>query len=312
MPAMNAPADSAAAATYPAPDLPLLHSGKVRDTYELPDGTLLMVASDRISTYDAVHPNPIPGKGQVLTGTSIFWFERTTSIVPNHVISYKQDVPAALRGRALKVKHLDMLPLECVVRGYLAGSGWADYQSTGAICGIELPTGLVESQELPEPIFTPATKAEVGDHDENVDAATGIELVGGAQVFERLRELSIAVYDHARRHARAQGIVLADTKFEFGIDPATGVITLGDEMLTPDSSRYWPADDYATGRAQASFDKQFVRDWASGTGWNKRAPAPELPPEIVEQTQLRYAEAYERITGEPLAAWLRRAGAPGA
>ncbi|MBK5230478.1 MAG: phosphoribosylaminoimidazolesuccinocarboxamide synthase [Thermoleophilia bacterium] len=298
------------ATTYPAPDLPRLHSGKVRDTYKLPDGTLLMVASDRISTYDAVHPNPIPGKGPVLTGTSIFWFEHTATIVPNHVISYTEDVPAGLRGRALKVKHLEMLPLECVVRGYLAGSGWSDYQATGAICGIKLPHGLVESQELPTPIFTPATKADVGDHDENVTPADAARLVGGADMYERLRDLSIVLYDHAREHARAHGIILADTKFEFGIDPATGAIVLGDEVLTPDSSRYWPADDYAPGRPQASFDKQFVRDWASGTGWNKQAPAPELPPEIVEQTQRRYAEAYERITGEPFDAWLRRADAP--
>ena len=296
---------------YGAPDLPLLHSGKVRDTYELPDGALLMVASDRISTYDAVHPNPIPGKGQVLTGTSVFWFEQLAKVVPNHVISYTEDVPPALRGRALKVKRLKMLPLECVVRGYLAGSGWSDYQATGAVCGIELPTGLLESSELPEPIFTPATKAEVGDHDENVDAERAAAILGpdGATVFERLRELSLAVYSHAREHARARGIILADTKFEFGVDPATGAITLGDEVLTPDSSRYWPADQYEPGRGQASFDKQFVRDWAAGTGWDKSPPAPAVPDEIVEQTQARYIEAYERLTGEPFAAWLERSGA---
>lgn len=296
---------------YRSPDLPLLHSGKVRDTYELPDGSLLMVASDRISTYDAVHPNPIPGKGQVLTGTSVFWFDRLAGIVPNHVISYTEDVPEALRGRALKVKRLEMLPLECVVRGYLAGSGWSDYQATGAVCGIELPTGLLESSELPEPIFTPATKAEVGDHDENVDAERAAAILGsdGAAVFERLRELSLAVYSHAREHARSRGIILADTKFEFGLDPATGAITLGDEVLTPDSSRYWPADQYEPGRGQASFDKQFVRDWASGTGWDKSPPAPAVPEEIVVQTQARYIEAYERLTGEPFAAWLERSGA---
>lgn len=283
----------------------------MRDTYELPDGSLLMVASDRISTYDAVHPNPIPGKGQVLTGTSVFWFDRLAGIVPNHVISYTEDVPEALRGRALKVKRLEMLPLECVVRGYLAGSGWSDYQATGAVCGIELPTGLLESSELPEPIFTPATKAEVGDHDENVDAERAAAILGsdGAAVFERLRELSLAVYSHAREHARSRGIILADTKFEFGLDPATGAITLGDEVLTPDSSRYWPADQYEPGRGQASFDKQFVRDWASGTGWDKSPPAPAVPEEIVVQTQARYIEAYERLTGEPFAAWLERSGA---
>ncbi|MFY9264246.1 MAG: phosphoribosylaminoimidazolesuccinocarboxamide synthase [Solirubrobacterales bacterium] len=293
-------------------DLPLLSSGKVRDTYVLPDGALLMVASDRISTYDAVHPNPVPGKGQVLTGMSVFWFEQTRHIVPNHVISTADDVPADLRGRALKVKRLEMLPVECVVRGYLAGSGWADYQATGQICGIDLPDGLTESAELPRPIFTPATKAAVGDHDENIDAAAGAELVGGAHVYEQLQNLSIAVYDHAARHARGKGIILADTKFEFGVDPATGEVTLGDEVLTPDSSRYWPADDYEPGRPQASFDKQFVRDWARSTGWDKAPPAPELPPEIVEQTQRRYVEAYERLTGEPFTAWLARVGAPNA
>ncbi|MBI5311006.1 MAG: phosphoribosylaminoimidazolesuccinocarboxamide synthase [Actinobacteria bacterium] len=304
---------------YPTPDLPLLHSGKVRDTYELPDGSLLMVASDRISTYDAVHPNPIPGKGQVLTGTSVFWFERLAGIVPNHVISYTDDVPPELRGRALKVKRLEMLPLECVVRGYLAGSGWSDYRASGAVCGIELPPGLLESSELPEPIFTPATKAEVGDHDENVDAARAAEILGGSQgaehglsIYEQLRDLSLAVYGQAREHARARGIILADTKFEFGVDPATGAITLGDEVLTPDSSRYWPADMYEPGRAQASFDKQFVRDWAAGTGWDKSPPAPEVPPEIVAQTQARYTEAYERLTGEPFSAWLERSGATAA
>jgi phosphoribosylaminoimidazole-succinocarboxamide synthase len=291
------------------PDLPLLNSGKVRDTYKLPDGTLLMVASDRISTYDAVHPNPIPGKGQVLTGTSVFWFGRTAEIVPNHLVSTTADVPDPLRGRALKVKRLEMLPIECVVRGYLAGSGWTDYQATGEVCGIELPAGLRESDELPEPIFTPATKAEVGDHDENIDDATGAQLVGGAETYAELKRLSIAVYNHAREHAMSNGIILADTKFEFGKDPATGAITLGDEVLTPDSSRYWPADQYQPGRPQASYDKQFVRDWASSTGWDKTPPAPEVPQQIVEQTQQRYVEAYEKLTAEPFSAWLERVGA---
>jgi phosphoribosylaminoimidazole-succinocarboxamide synthase len=291
------------------PDLPLLNSGKVRDTYKLPDGTLLMVASDRISTYDAVHPNPIPGKGQVLTGTSVFWFGRTAEIVPNHLVSATADVPGPLRGRALKVKRLEMLPIECVVRGYLAGSGWTDYQATGEVCGIALPAGLRESDELPEPIFTPATKAEVGDHDENIDDATGAQLVGGAETYAELKRLSIAVYNHARQHAISKGIILADTKFEFGRDPATGAITLGDEVLTPDSSRYWPADQYQPGRPQASYDKQFVRDWASGTGWDKAPPAPEVPQQIVEQTQQRYVEAYEQLTAEPFGAWLERVGA---
>lgn len=297
-------------ATYPAPGLPLLSSGKVRDTYALPGGALLMVASDRISTYDAVHPNPIPGKGQVLTGTSVFWFDELADIVPNHLISTTEDVPRELRGRALKVKRLEMLPIECVVRGYLAGSGWSDYQATGAVCGNELPPGLEESQELPRPIFTPATKAAVGDHDENIDDEQGVAALGGdARTYNEIKRLSIAIYEYGRAYAKSRGIILADTKFEFGIDPAGGEITLGDEVLTPDSSRYWPADEYEPGRAQASFDKQFVRDWAAGTGWNKQAPAPEVPAEIVEQTQKRYAEAYERLTGEPLSAWLDRCGA---
>ncbi|MGH2906229.1 MAG: phosphoribosylaminoimidazolesuccinocarboxamide synthase [Solirubrobacterales bacterium] len=293
-----------------APNLPLLNSGKVRDTYELPDGTLLMVASDRISTYDVVHPNPIPGKGQVLTGASVFWFDHLKAVVPNHLISFTDDVPRELRGQAIKVKRLNMLPIECVVRGYLAGSGWTDYEQTGEVCGIALPSGLTESAELPEPIFTPATKAAVGDHDENIDDAGAIAaLDGDTATYNELKRLSIEIYSRAREHAKTKGIILADTKFEFGVDPETDAITLGDEVLTPDSSRYWPADEYAPGRAQASFDKQFVRDWARGTGWDKTPPAPEVPQEIVEQTQQRYKEAYERLTGEPLAAWLQRSAA---
>jgi phosphoribosylaminoimidazole-succinocarboxamide synthase len=292
------------------PDLPLLASGKVRDTYELPDGALLMVASDRISTYDAIHPNPIPGKGEVLTGTSVFWFGELGGLVQNHVISTTDEVPPELRGRALKVRRLEMFPIECVVRGYLAGSGWSDYQSTGAICGIALPEGLTESAELPAPIFTPATKAEIGDHDENIDDAGAIAALGGdAETYDEIKRLSLAIYEHAKRHAASRGIILADTKFEFGRDPESGLIVLGDEVLTPDSSRYWPADEYEAGRAQASFDKQFVRDWASSTGWDKTPPAPEVPEEIVEQTQQRYRDAYERLSGEPISAWLDRVGA---
>lgn len=292
------------------PDLPLLASGKVRDTYVLPDGALLMVATDRISTYDVIHPNPIPGKGEVLTGTSVFWFGELGGLVQNHVISTTDEVPPELRGRALKVKRLEMFPIECVVRGYLAGSGWSDYQATGSVCGIELPAGLLESSELPEPIFTPATKAEIGDHDENIDDAGAIAALGGdADTYNEIKRLSLAIYEHAKRHSAERGIILADTKFEFGRDPASGLIVLGDEVLTPDSSRYWPADDYEAGRAQASFDKQFVRDWASSTGWDKTAPAPEVPAEIVEQTQQRYREAYERLSGEPVSAWLDRVGA---
>jgi phosphoribosylaminoimidazole-succinocarboxamide synthase len=294
----------------PALDLPLISKGKVRDTYELPGGDLLMVTSDRISTYDAIHPNPIPGKGKVLTGTSVFWFEQLGALVENHLISVVDDVPPALRGRAMKVKHLEMLPIECVVRGYLAGSGWSDYQSSGEVCGVSPPDGLLESSELPEPIFTPATKAEIGDHDENIDAAGAIAALGGDEdLYDEVKRLSIAIYRHAAAHARERGIILADTKFEFGRDPESGTIVLGDEVLTPDSSRYWPADQYEAGRAQASFDKQFVRDWASSTGWDKSPPAPELPNEIVEQTQARYLEAYERLTGRKLSAWLDEVGA---
>ncbi len=294
----------------PALDLPLLSKGKVRDTYELPGGDLLMVASDRISTYDAIHPNPIPGKGKVLTGTSVFWFGQLGGIVQNHLISAIEDVPPVLRGRALKVRRLDMLPIECVVRGYLAGSGWSDYKESGAVCGVELPDGLLESSELPEPIFTPATKAQIGDHDENIDDAGAIAALGGDEAtYNEIKRLSIAIYEHARRHAAERGIILADTKFEFGRDPESGVIVLGDEVLTPDSSRYWPADVYEPGRVQASFDKQFVRDWARSTGWDKTPPAPEIPPHIVEQTQQRYIEAYERLTGESFSAWLDSVGA---
>lgn len=291
-------------------DLPLLSKGKVRDTYELPDGNLLMVASDRISTYDAIHPNPIPGKGKVLTGASVFWFDELAPIVKNHLISTVEDIPPALRGRAMKVRRLEMLPIECVVRGYLAGSGWNDYLASGEVCGVALPAGLLESSELPEPIFTPATKAAIGDHDENIDDAGAIDALGGdAETFHEIKRLSLAIYEHARRHAAAKGIILADTKFEFGRDPETGEIVLGDEVLTPDSSRYWPADAYEPGHVQASFDKQFVRDWARSTGWDKTPPAPEIPEYIVEQTQERYIEAYERLTGRSFASWLDSVGA---
>ena len=285
-------------------DLPLLASGKVREMYRL-DGEILMVASDRISTYDVVHPTPIPDKGKVLTGLSAFWFRRTVDLVPNHFVSATEDVPAEVRGRALTVRRLEMLPLECVVRGYLSGSGWKDYQQTGAVCGIELPDGLRESEQLPDPIFTPATKAEVGDHDENVDLDRAAAIVGDRALVERLRHVSIDLYRHAADHARARGIILADTKFEFGWD-ANGLLTLGDEVLTPDSSRFWPADSYEPGRPQPSFDKQYVRDWAAGSGWDKTPPAPALPDDVVARTREKYVQAYERITGEPFAAWLER------
>ena len=285
-------------------DLPLLVSGKVREMYDMQD-SILMVASDRISTYDVVHPTPIPDKGKVLTGLSVFWFRRTIDIVPNHFISSTDDVPPEVRGRALAVRKLEMLPLECVVRGYLSGSGWKDYQRTGAVCGIELPAGLRESDQLPEPIFTPATKAEVGDHDENVDLDRAAEIVGDRALVERLRHVSIDLYRHAADHARSRGIIVADTKFEFGWD-ANGVLTLGDEVLTPDSSRFWPADEYEPGRGQPSFDKQYVRDWAAGSGWDKTAPAPALPDDVVARTREKYVQAYERIAGEPFDSWLAR------
>jgi phosphoribosylaminoimidazole-succinocarboxamide synthase len=285
-------------------DLPLLVSGKVREMYDLQD-SILMVASDRISTYDVVHPTPIPDKGKVLTGLSVFWFRRTIDIVPNHFISSTDGVPPEVRGRALAVRKLEMLPLECVVRGYLSGSGWKDYQRTGAVCGIELPAGLRESEQLPEPIFTPATKAEVGDHDENVDLDRAAEIVGDRALADRLRHVSIDLYRHAADHARSRGIIVADTKFEFGWD-ANGVLTLGDEVLTPDSSRFWPADEYEPGRGQPSFDKQYVRDWAAGSGWDKTAPAPAIPDDVVARTREKYVQAYERIAGEPFDSWLAR------
>ncbi len=285
-------------------DLPLIASGKVREIYEGRDRTLLIVASDRISTYDAVHPTPIPDKGAVLTGLSTFWFERTTGIVPNHMLSVTDGVPEEARARGMLVRKLDMLPIECVVRGYLSGSGWKDYQRTGEVCGIAVPEGLRESDRLPEPIFTPATKAQEG-HDENIDFERAAELVGDRALAERVREVSLAVYQHAADHARERGIILADTKFEFGLDP-DGALTLGDEVCTPDSSRFWPADQYEPGRPQPSFDKQFVRDWASSTGWDRNPPAPPIPDEVVSRTREKYIEAYERVTGEPFDAWLKR------
>jgi len=287
-------------------DLPLIARGKVREMYDLGDA-ILMVASDRISTYDVVHPNPIPDKGKVLTGLSAFWFDRTRDIVANHVLSYSEDVPDEVRGRAVKVRRLKMLPVECVVRGYITGSGWKDYLATGKVSGIELPAGLQESQELPEPLFTPSTKADVG-HDEAIDFEQAAGLVGDRELMQRVADASLALYTHARDHARANGVILADTKFEFGLDDA-GELVVGDEVLTPDSSRYWPADDYAIGRGQQSFDKQYVRDWAAGSGWDKTPPAPELPEDVVAGTQARYVEAYERITGQPFSAWLERTAA---
>jgi phosphoribosylaminoimidazole-succinocarboxamide synthase len=284
-----------------------LTSGKVRDIYAVGEDRLLLVASDRISTYDVVHPTPIPDKGKVLTGLTAFWLDQLGDVCADHLVSYT-DVPRELAGRAMLVERLEMVPVECVVRGYITGSGWKDYQATGAVCGIELPAGLSESEQLPEPIFTPATKADIGDHDENVDFDRAAEIVGDRPLLEELRRLSIAIYERGAAHARERGIILADTKFEFGRRP-DGTIVLGDEVLTPDSSRFWPADGYEPGHGQPSFDKQYVRDWASGSGWDKRPPAPELPGDVVEGTRARYVEAYERIAGEPFTSWLERSSA---
>jgi phosphoribosylaminoimidazole-succinocarboxamide synthase len=264
-------------------DLPRIASGKVREIYQADPDTLLLVASDRISTYDVVHPTGIPDKGSVLTGLSAFWFEKTGDIIANHLLSVTEGVPEEVRGRAMSVRRLEMLPVECVVRGYITGSGWKDYQATGAVSGIELPAGLRESDRLPEPLFTPSTKATTG-HDEAID------------------------FEGAVEHALERGIILADTKFELGLD-SEGTLTLGDEVCTPDSSRFWPADQYEPGRSQPSFDKQYVRDWASSTGWDRTPPAPPIPDEVVARTREKYVEAYERVTGEPFSGWLRRTGA---
>jgi phosphoribosylaminoimidazole-succinocarboxamide synthase len=285
--------------------LPLLASGKVREIYDL-DDRLLIVASDRISTYDVVHPTPIPDKGNVLTGLSAFWFARTADIVANHVVSVTDGVPEEARGRGMVVRKLEMLSVECVVRGYITGSGWKDYRATGRVSGIELPAGLRESDRLPEPLFTPSTKAEVG-HDEAIDFEGAVRLIGDRGLAERVRDVSLALYEHAAEHAREHGIILADTKFELGLD-AGGQLMVGDEMCTPDSSRFWPADQYEPGRGQPSFDKQFVRDWASSTGWDRNPPAPPIPDAVVSSTRDKYIEAYERIAGEPLHAWMSRTG----
>jgi phosphoribosylaminoimidazole-succinocarboxamide synthase len=284
-------------------DLPLLSSGKVRELYDLGD-ELLMVASDRISTYDVVHPTPIPDKGKVLTGLSVFWFGETSHIVANHLVSATDGVPDEARGRGLAVRKLKMLPVECVVRGYITGSGWKDYKATGSVSGLQLPEGLQESEQLAEPLYTPSTKAEVG-HDEAIDFEETVRLIGDRALAEQVRDASIALYSFARDHARERGVILADTKFEFGLDDA-GVLTVGDEVLTPDSSRFWPVDGYEVGRGQPSFDKQYVRDWASASGWDKSPPAPAIPDDVVARTRELYVEAYERITGEPFSAWLDR------
>ena len=277
-------------------ELQLHSSGKVREIYEF-DGDLLMVASDRISAYDVIMPSPIPDKGRVLTQMSLFWFESTAAICPNHLLS--EEVPEEVAGRAIRVRRLDMYPVECVVRGYLSGSGWREYRESGSMCGIELPAGLRESDRLPEPIFTPATKAEVGAHDENIDFERAAEIIGDRPLMEELRRVSIELYQHASKHAETRGIILADTKFEFGASPGAEVV-LGDEVFTPDSSRFWPADEYEAGRPQGSFDKQYLRDWLDEIGWDHSPPGPELPDEVVANTRAKYLEAYERITGRAL------------
>jgi phosphoribosylaminoimidazole-succinocarboxamide synthase len=265
-------------------------SGKVRELYALDDERLLLVASDRISTFDVVLPTEIPDKGRVLTGLAGFWFARTREIVPNHLLALGED------GRSTECMRLEMLPIECVVRGYLSGSGWKDYVATGATSGHVLPSGMQESDRLPEPIFTPATKAHEG-HDENIDAARASELVGEER-FKEVERTALALYAFAAEYALERGIIIADTKFEFGLD-AEGRLVLGDEALTPDSSRFWPADDYRPGGTQPSFDKQFVRDYCETLGWDKTAPGPELPDEVVAGTRARYVEAFERVTGIP-------------
>jgi phosphoribosylaminoimidazole-succinocarboxamide synthase len=263
-------------------------SGKVRELYALDDERLLLVASDRISTFDVVLPTEVPDKGRVLTGLSAFWFAQTRDICANHLLALRED------GRSTECRRLQMLPIECVVRGYLSGSGWKDYVATGTVCGHDLPLGLAESAQLPEPIFTPATKAVTG-HDENIDRARALELVEPSR-FDEVERASIELYRFASEHARKRGIVIADTKFEFGLDES-GRLVLGDEALTPDSSRFWPADDYSPGGPQPSFDKQFVRDYCESLGWDKTPPGPELPEDLVAGTRARYVEAFERLTG---------------
>jgi len=287
------------------PDLKLLRRGKVRDVYEVDDDRLLIVATDRISAFDCVLPTPIERKGEVLTALSEFWFEKLGHIVANHFITSNIDeMPEpvqrerqALTGRSMLVRRAEVFPVECVVRGYLVGSGWKDYLRTGEVCGHKLPDGLLESAELREPLFTPSTKAEQG-HDENISEAQVRDLIG-AEATERLRDTSIRLYSEARRYARERGIIIADTKFEFGLDK-NGALTLVDEVLTPDSSRFWPADSYEPGRSQPSFDKQFVRDYLETLQWDKKPPAPAIPPEVAKATTERYVEAYRLLSGKEL------------
>jgi phosphoribosylaminoimidazole-succinocarboxamide synthase len=280
-----------------------LRSGKVRDLYELADGRLLLVATDRISAFDVVLPTEIPDKGRVLTGLSRFWFAETASIVPNHLLSTDPGDDPELRGRVMICRRTAVVPIEAVVRGYLAGSAWKEYEAGGTVCGIRLPMGLRDSDRLPEPIFTPATKAEIGAHDENIDFEAMVGRVG-RDLAVRIRDFSLRLYRHAASVTEPAGILLADTKFEFGVDPSTGELLLIDEILTPDSSRFWDAATYQPGRAQASFDKQYVRDWLEAQSWPKVAPGPVLPDGVVAGTRRRYIEAFERITGAPFDRYL--------
>jgi phosphoribosylaminoimidazole-succinocarboxamide synthase len=277
--------------------------GKVRDIFDLGD-RLLIVATDRISAFDVVLPDPIPYKGEVLTKISLFWFDHLKDVVPNHLVSADvRDLPEqyagyadALKGRMMLVRKAEVFPVECIVRGYLAGSGWKEYQEHGTVCGQKLPAGLAESDRLPEPVFTPSTKAAIGEHDENISFERMCEIIGEDHAT-RLRDVSLELYARAAEHARSRGIIIADTKFEFGL--VDGEVTLIDEVLTPDSSRFWPADSYEPGHGQPSFDKQFVRDWLEASGWDKTPPAPSLPEDVIVMTAEKYVEAYEMITGEP-------------
>ncbi|SDC88584.1 phosphoribosylaminoimidazolesuccinocarboxamide synthase [Actinokineospora iranica] len=287
-------------------DYPKIAAGKVRELHAIDDDHLLLVASDRISAYDFVLDTPIPDKGRVLTAMSVFWFDLLGDVVPNHLVAWDDErIPAEVRGRALVVRRLSMLAVEAVARGYLAGSGTVDYTRTGSVCGIALPEGLVEGSRLPEPIFTPATKAAIGEHDENVSYDAVVTEIG-PDLAARVRDLTLDIYRRAAEHAESRGLILADTKFEFGL--IDGAVVLGDEVLTPDSSRYWPAETYSPGKAQPSFDKQFVRDWLTSpaSGWDRASdtPPPPLPEEIIEATRSRYVQAYEQVTGRKFADWI--------
>ncbi len=285
-----------------------LHSGKVRELYSTDTGHLLMVASDRMSAFDHVLPTPIPDKGRILTAMTVWWFDQLDELVPNHLVSYDDElIPDAWRGRAMLCRQLEMIPVEAVARGYLTGGGLLDYRATGQVCGIALPAGLLDGSQLPEPIFTPASKAAVGEHDENISYQAVVDQLGAKQA-DQLRELTLTIYAKARGIAAERGILLADTKLEFGVHACTGELVLGDEVLTPDSSRFWPADQWQPGRAQLSYDKQYVRDWLTSpaSGWDRASdqPPPALPEEVAAATRQRYLDAYERLTGLAFADWI--------